>query len=241
MIQDINEHEFPSHGWFFRQPQTGWTNPYAMVGFQASVDAIVKHRLANRAITQKHGLATHPAAVAEELKTFTRRRLGLPNPIRTQPSFFRASSNLPSRVAAVAADIKTAAQGAAVVLDWLTSGGPSVAQELAEKRAAICTGGDNWVDDQGQKQTRCRFHVEGSWYTVKPADLIKSTLEARKDLTLETPLDDQLKSCGVCKCLMRLKVWVPIDYIAHNTRPETMAQFPPHCWIKCESASATSP
>lgn len=216
-MNDINEHEFPAGGgWTFRQPQTNWTNPMAMVGQKASVDAIRKHRLANPAITAKHKLSTDPAAILEELKNYTRRRLGIPLP-GSQIPFPSSSSRLPSRVVAAAADIKRAAQGTAVVLDWLQSGGPPVAQDLADRRAAVCS--------------TCPRNVEGSWYTVAPAELIKATLEARKDLTLVTPSDAALKSCDVCKCLMRLKVWVPLDFITRNTKPEIMGEFPSHCWI----------
>ncbi len=104
-----------------------------------------------------------------------------------------------------------------MVLDWLTSGGAPVAQALANKRAAICVA--------------CPMNVQGDWFTVAPAELIKSTLEGRKDLKLETPSDAFLKSCNVCKCLMRLKVWVPLDFITKNTKPEIMAEFPGNCWI----------
>lgn len=187
-----------------------------MVGFNASVQAIVKHRLANRAITVKHNLSTDPTVVGNELEKYTRIRLGMPE---ATPSFFQpSSSRLPSRVVSVAADIKRAAQGTAVVLDWLTSGGAPVSQELANKRAAICVS--------------CPKNVEGSWYTVAPAELIRSTLSARSDLKLATPSDDRLKSCDVCKCLMPLKVWTPLEFIVGKTRPEIMAEFPDHCWIK---------
>lgn len=223
----LNRHEFPNGGWAFRQPQTNWTNPMAMVGFNASVQAIIKHRMANKAITIKHRLATDPRAVGDELEKYTRLRLGIPEP--TPTSFFPQSSNrLPSRVVAAAADIKRAAQGTAVVLDWLTSGGAPVSQSLADKRAGICV--------------TCPKNVEGSWYTVAPAELIRSTLSARSDLKLATPSDGQLKSCDICKCLMRLKVWCPLSHIVKQTKPEVMAEFPSWCWIhkECESASATS-
>ena len=217
---------FPSNGgWQFRQPQTGWSNPMAMVGEKASVDAIVKHRLANPAITAKHRLSTDPFVVNRELIAFQQARGALPP---TQPIFFSPSSSLlPSRLVSVAADIKRAAQGTAVVLDWLSSGGSPVEQELANKRAATCVA--------------CPKNVSGSWFTVAPAELIKSTLEARKDLKLETPNDAALKSCDVCKCLNRLKVWCPLSHIVAKTRPEIMAAFPNTCWIKCESASPTLP
>ena len=217
----INRHEFPPAGWSFLQPQTQWRNPMAMVGFDASVKEIIKHRNANKAITAKHKLSTDYNAVADELEHYTRLRLGIPLP--TPPSFFqKSSSQLSSRVVAVAADIKRAAQGTAVVLDWLTSGGAPVAQELANKRASICVS--------------CPKNVQGSWYTVAPAELIRETLSARKELTLETPHDGQLKSCDVCKCLMRLKVWTPLEFIVSKTKPEIMGEFPNHCWIKSRDA-----
>ena len=198
----------------FRQPQTAWENPMRLVGFTASRDAIIKHRLANPAITAKHQLATDPIAVEDELENYTRVRLGIP---KIQPASFRHSSSLPERVGAAAVNIRRAAQGTAVVLDWLTSGGAPVAQELANKRAAICVA--------------CPRNVEGAWYTTAPAEVIKATLEARKDLKLETPSDAALKSCDVCKCLMRLKVWCPLTHILSKTKPEVMDEFPSHCWI----------
>lgn len=231
MIQDIDEHTFPNGGWAFRQPQTGWTNPYAMVGFKVSVEAIVKHRLANRAITAKHGLATDPVAVANELKTYTRLRLGIPAPVA--PTFFRqSSSRLPARVAAAAADIKRAAQGTAVVLDWLGAGGNPVAQDLAERRAAICVG--------------CPKNQPGAWFTESPAELIRASVKAWQTMkgsafAFETSQGDKLKSCDVCKCLMKLKVFVDAKHIFAKTGPEIMAEFPPNCWIKCEFASRTLP
>jgi hypothetical protein len=214
--------ELPTNGGYvYRQPQTNWTNPMAMVGFDASVQAIRKHRLANPAIAAKHQLSTDPEAIGRELIAFQQARGALP---QTQPTFFQPSrSSLPERVVAVAGDIKRAAQGTAVVLDWLTSGGEPVAQELANKRAAICVG--------------CPKNVDGSWYTVAPAELIKTTLEARKDLNLVTPSDAALKSCDVCKCLMRLKVWCPLSHILKGTKPEIMAEFPKeNCWIARKDA-----
>lgn len=216
MNVEFNRHTFPAGGgWIFLQPQTGWRNPMAMVGFDASVKAIIAHRNANKAIRIKHNLSTDYGVVGDELEKYTRARLGIPLP---SPSFFQpSSSRLPARVVAAAADIKRAAQGTSVVLDWLTSGGAPVAQELANKRAATCVA--------------CPKNVEGSWYTVAPAELIRSTLSARSDLKLATPSDASLKSCDVCKCLMRLKVWTPLEFILAKTKPEIMGEFPTNCWI----------
>lgn len=186
-----------------------------MVGFDASVKAIIQHRQANKATTVRFQLKTDYAAVADELENYTRTRLGLPP---AQQTFFQPGrSSLPSGVAVAAVNLKRAAQGTAVIMDWLTSGGAPVAQELASRRAGICV--------------TCPKNVPGAWYTVAPAQIIKDTLEARKDLKLETPFDDKLQSCDVCKCLMRLKVWCPLTHIVEKTKPEIMAEFPPNCWI----------
>jgi len=213
-MAEFNRHTIPPKGWIFFQPQTGWSPPTPLGStFDQTVQLILKHRIQNKAITLKHKLATNPAAIADELEAFTRKRLNLPPALlpKTMP-------RLPhmSHVAGAAADIKTAAQGTAVVMDWLSSGAPAVDQKLAEKRAAICI--------------ECPKNVPGSWYTVGPAELIRSTLSMRKD-KLETPMDDKLLSCDVCKCLMRLKVWVPLKHIVEQTKPETMKRFPDHCWI----------
>lgn len=229
-MNTLNTHETPPNGgWMFRQSQTGFViqRPQSVAMTHAQVtNEIIKHRLKNPAITGKHKLSTDPAVVGEELLAFNRLRLGIPEP-SASPSFFQPSRSLSANVLDAAAKIKRAAAGTAVVLDWLQSGGAPVSQELANQRAATCVG--------------CIKNVEGSWYTTAPAQIIKAALEARKDLALVTPIDAALKSCDVCRCLNRLKVWCPLDHIVKRTKPEIMAEFPSSCWIKCESQSATQP
>lgn len=220
--------EFPTGGgWQFRQPQTGWMNPASMIGKDASVDAIRKHRLANPAITAKHKLSTDPVQIAKELVSFQVAR-GAMRPEQVQPSFFqRRPSNLPGRVEGVAAGIRIAAQGTAVVLDWIQAGGDPVAQGLAEKRASTCAA--------------CAKNVEGAWYTTAPAELLRAAIKGWQSLKgseflFETKQGDLLKSCDVCKCLMRLKVFCPLEHIVSRTKPEIMASFPESCWIPRKDA-----
>ena len=218
----IDTHTFPNGGWAFRQSQTGWVNPMNMVGFNASIEAIKKHRLANPAIAAKHQLSTNPQMIEQELIAFQRARGALP-PEQAPTSFFAQSrSSLPARVQAVAGDIKTAAQGTGVVLDWIQAGGDPVAQPLAEKRASICVA--------------CPKNVEGAWYVTGPAELLKAAIEGWQalkgsDFAFETAQGDKLKSCDVCKCLMRLKCFTPLSHILEKSKPEILAAFPGHCWI----------
>lgn len=192
-----------------------------MVGFKASIEAIRKHRLANPAITTKHRLSTDPTTIGQELMTYTRLRLGIPEAPSPVP-FPTSSSRLPQRVLDAVGDIKTAAHGTAVVLDWIQAGGDPVDQALAEKRAAVCVA--------------CPRNVEGAWYTVAPAQLLKSAIKGWQqlkgsDFAFETSQGDKLKSCDVCKCLMGLKVFCPLDHILTKTKPEIMAGLPSACWI----------
>jgi len=78
----------------FRQALTGWVNPNAMVGFDASVKAIIKHRQANPAIAAKHALSTDPTDVGNELEKYTRLRLGIP---LVQPTFSDRAATAPVR------------------------------------------------------------------------------------------------------------------------------------------------
>jgi hypothetical protein len=212
-MSNLSRTQTPPGGWIFYQPQTGWHMPNPVsVTFSQAVVLIIKHRLANGAITAKNSLSTNQTAVEDELDAYTRLRLGIPAVPKTIP--LRPS---PSLVAGAAAEVKRAAQGTGVILDWLTSGGAPVDQETANKRAAICI--------------ECPRNVPGSWFTVAPAELIRNTLSARSELKLETPSDASLKSCDVCKCLMRLKVWVPLHFIKDHTPTNIMAEFPGNCWI----------
>lgn len=222
IVTEFSRQRTPPNGWQFREPSTGWTAPTPIGStFSQTVDLIIAMRRKNPAITAKFNLATNPEVVASELEKYNRKRLGLPEEATPPPFLESHRRSSGAGAAAVAVDamagLKRAASGTAVIVDWLKSGGAPVAQELANKRAAICV--------------TCPKNVAGSWFTTAPAELIKETLEARKDLKLETPSDAQLKSCDVCKCLMRLKVWTPLEFILKRTKPEVMAEFPARCWI----------
>ena len=221
--QDFNEHATPPGGWQFRQPEFGnWTvqSPISKTLNQAVME-VVAGRKKNSALTAKLKLPTIPDAVRTEVIRFNRKRLGLNPDGAPIPFPVSHRSFAQEAVGVVAADpmsgLKRAASGTAVVIDWLASGGAPVRQDLADRRAQICVS--------------CPKNVEGAWYTTAPAELIRKTLEARQDLKLETPYDAALKSCDVCKCLMRLKVWTPLEFILSKTKPEIMAEFPAHCWI----------
>ena len=226
-MQDFNRHTFPNAGWAFRQPQTNWVNPFAMVGFDASVKAIRQHRLANPAITAKHGLATDPVAIANELETYTRRRLGIPDP---EPSFFwsrRSNSQNEAGVAAGVSLTRRIAQvgtGIATLADWIGEGGSPVDAALAENRAAICV--------------QCPKNMAGdlfSLFTRPVANLLQKQLEERKQLNLSTSHDAALNICDACGCPLKLKVHVPLRFIKEHIKDPERSKHDEQCWILKEA------
>lgn len=225
MTEELNEHTFPNGGWKFRQPQTAWTNPMSMVGFKASVDAIVKHRLANPAITAKHSLATDWDVVAEELKAYTRLRLGMPDP---KVSFFQQRPHNPLKDGAAAGDVslfqRVARLGTGIrtLADWLPDG-KTVPQELADKRATTCV--------------TCPQHKTGNWldmFVAPVANLLKKQLEEREKLNLKTSQDDKLNFCDACGCPLKTKVHIPIEYIRKHMKQPEIDRLDPRCWVLSE-------
>lgn len=222
-MDDLSHSTFPPGGWQFRQPQTNWTAPAPIANtFDQQVTNIIKHRLANPAITAKHKLATDFGSVSLELDRFTRTRLGIPM-TPTGPKLM-PPPHAPQAAGAVAA-VKRMAAGAATIVDWLTSGGGAVSSAISSKRAEVCVSGN------GGKP--CPKHIAAgpsSWFTEPVAALIKKELSRRADLKLSTPSDDKLRICGVCNCEMRLKVHAPWDIIQKHLKADVRAELWAKCW-----------
>lgn len=200
----------------------------AMVGFDASVKAIIKHREQNRAITAKHNLPTDYDNVANELEEFNRFRLGIPmtfvspkvNPlwqtarsagvavgdIKARPSWFKQLGRL--------------GKGVLTLANWLGDDGVPVPSDLAEQRAAICEG--------------CPKNAKGdlfSFFTKPASELIRRQLEERKALELSTTKDESLGVCDACGCPLKLKVHVPLSFIKAHMNTDDADKLDPRCWI----------
>lgn len=88
----------------------------------------------------------------------------------------------------------------------------TVSQEEAERRASICAG--------------CPKNTA----TATCAKSCKETLDWIFDMTAgkSTSRDHQLHGCEVCACLLKVKVWVPLDAVSfHGISKE---DFPSFCW-----------
>jgi hypothetical protein len=220
MSESFSRSQFPPGGWEFYHPQTAWEAPTPKAStFDQTVNLIIKHRLANPGAVSKHNLATDPVLVGNELENYTRLRLGMQPMGAGSPPKTIPPRSLPQGVREAVAASSRMVEGVALLIDWLP-GGQTVAPELSAKRAAVCA--------ECPKNSEKEF---GSWFTKPVSERLRRMVEARADLKLATPHDEKLGVCGVCLCPMKLKVHVPMDYILGHTKPQTLAELPPHCWI----------
>lgn len=233
---DFNEHRTPNGGWRWYQPETKWRAPTPIASTLNQTCLLIQAmRRANPAITQKFKLSTDLTVIKSEVVRYNRKLNGLPeeltpSPFSTPHRYQSGSSAgaVGARISGGVQNLKRAAEGTAVILEWLGSGMNPVSQELAEKRAATCV--------------QCPKNVAGSWFTEAPAELIKKAVETWKTITGKTEFEfkteqgDKLKSCGVCLCLLPMKVFTPMEHILNKTKPEVMGELPSHCWIKQEQA-----
>lgn len=225
-------------GFYFRDPQINTKEALQDWAFNTLVNRIIAQRQAN----PRFGLSTDQATVENELEQQNVQRLmslrnqgvnsqfiveegGPASAVPFQPA---AAGSPQPRLAVAAGKVAKVIRNAAVLTDWLGSGGAPVSQEVAEGRAAVCVA--------------CPKNLFGDyarWFMVPAANAIRRALEARQDLKLATPFDDRLGVCDVCLCVNKLKCWTPLEHIRDKSAPEVIAELAtvsPQCWVSKELA-----
>lgn len=230
-MTDINRHEIPAGGWQWYQPQTGWRAPTPINStFDQTVVLILNHRLANKPVVAKFNLATDKYTIGNELEDYQRKRLGLPG--RTEiPKNMPLSPSAPGAGAGAVAGVKRAAIGVGTIKDWLGDGLLPVSHALAEARGRRCV--------------TCPQNQDPNWFQKLEgvvADQVKALMAVKHDLNLSTPVDEQLNTCQMCDCRLRLKVWTPLKHVLGRLKPLQKVQLETvmttegkHCWIIEES------
>jgi hypothetical protein len=107
-------------------------------------------------------------------------------------------------------------RGTKVLLEFVRQGAPLVEQKEAERRARICAA------------CYLNLPVHGCAPCVGLANLVEDVAQQRK-----TEADAQLEnsSCGVCRCMSRAQIWLPIDILAKGVSAEMMKLWPyEFCW-----------
>jgi hypothetical protein len=115
--------------------------------------------------------------------------------------------------------VKRYANGAEVLADWLGSGGECVNVPQAQERTDICL--------------KCPNNLPGSFVTGIVTDAIRSQLELQGEIGLKTDGIGGLKTCAVCNCELKLKVFVPLGFTGVDKK-EANEEFPAWCWLPLE-------
>jgi hypothetical protein len=232
MLKLQSRHKCPPAGFLYEQRQTGWrswlADPPSQWDFRRLCMALQAHRRAN----PQFGFTTDMAKIETEVDHVNAKRvaaipLSMSYVMEDGAAVADPKSQAPTlaqKVAVAVGALAKAAKGGAVLLDWEKAGGQPVAQELANKRAAICVGcpknGSSSITDL---------------FTVPAATMIKRQLERRASLKLSTPDDENLGTCEACLCPLRLKVFCPIQHIHEKTSADVRAELDPRCWILHEN------
>lgn len=217
-------------GMVFYLPQVKWQARQGS-SFDVIVRDLTRVILANPVLAQKHNWPTDQKGIEDWVDLYNAtvcQKMGWEKYITPDSG----GSSLPKSQAPqhhleslrrVAGAVKQLVAGARSLGEWIESKEAAVPRATAEARAEVCA--------------KCPRNSPGNftqWFTVPAAELIKRHVEAAQDRSLETALDDQLGICDACKCPMRLKVHVPIDWIRKRMTPEVKAALDTNCWIPKE-------
>ena len=228
---------FPPGGFQWLESQTGWNAP-ANESFDVVVNKLIEHRKANPFVTKQNNLPIDYDAVADQVDAYNAHRmLQTPGWAHFLSDAGPSPSWLPRRLSrsaeAVVVSVKKTAAGIKVISEWLGSGLRPVDQSLAEKRGSRCV--------------ECPMNVDPNWIQKLDevtATYIKKLIEIKNDMKLETKYDNQLNSCSICDCPMKLKVHVPISHISNETSTDTLNRLSAvktvsgkGCWVPEEIAT----
>lgn len=173
--------------------------------------------------------------VMEDVDEAQCQRLGYdPNFVKKKPVTFNPTKlfsplHLRGVAARVAEQIGSVGNAAVILTRWLGSGGRPVSGDISQRRADVC----NTVA-QG---SRCPFNEPGFKPTERIAEIIRSQMEEKNKLALTVKGEENLHTCILCWCDLKLKVHVPLEHIISGTPAPMLEKFKreqPKCWLVTE-------
>lgn len=169
-------------------------------------ELVIKHRVANELPTSSDREAVMAEIEAQLCQT-------LPPGICRDPQGVLKMSGKDST-------LETITRGAATLTDWFVFGGrKKVPMEQATERARTC--GNCFANKAPQGCTPCNHSfIQGLAAAIVGND--------------STPHDHALKACAFCGCLLKQKIWLPLDVLLKHTPAEELAEMPAECWMKAE-------
>ena len=128
-------------------------------------------------------------------------------------------------------------QGTRIMATWITEG--KVDEGLAQARAAVCTS-----SKQPNGKIGCPFHQDSAQGCPTCR---RSLLNTLKDVVVAAlsrqalPWEEGLKSCAICGCGLKLKVWCLHSAIVKHTKENQLRAFPDWCWVRTEMKTEQTP
>lgn len=191
MLHILNKERCAPGGWQYRQPETGYVMRSIVWGDLAR--RVASHRVAN-------GIALKPGWESE-----------LENDVCEQAGYDgRVCQFVENPAPRRGVRLDDVLNFLRVAARWLPKR-EWVAQEEAERRAAICA--------------KCPLNVKVDGCTTC-RNLVKDVAEFLGSRT--TPQDSELEACGVCGCSNKAQVHLPMDALARGVTADM--EFPEWCW-----------
>lgn len=229
MLQLKSRQSFIPNGFVFYLPEVKWRSP-RMASFDRIVTELTAVIQANPFLAQKHKWPTDREGIANWVDLYNATvcaRMGWDNFIMSgegADALPKSSASLQSlkSLSAAAAKAKELISGAKSLMEWDDSGEDAVSRDLSTARAAVCV--------------ECPKNDKGDWtqwFTVPAAELIKRRIAKAQARNLSTIHDEKLQLCSACACPLRLKVHVPMKWIAlrlTDTQKARLAEAP-RCWV----------
>lgn len=205
--------QMPPDGIQYRQPESGWT--YVGWDFEDGAQQILAHRQANPQLR----LSTNIDQIRNELDAQNAARVAaIPD---AAPYYLVEGDSPPPKLnPTVSHRVKQLAVGREILVEWLGDGGVPVDSEKAESRASVCA-----VCPLNGKSPLTDI------FTVPVAALIQKSIERKNEMKLATSKDDVLGTCTACTCPLKLKIWVPIEYISAKIPKVDLDALDAKCWI----------
>lgn len=225
------------NGLTFYLPALKWSAPRG-ISFNAICDQLERVVRSNPALAQQHQWPTDRNGIEDWVDLYNATvcaRMGWDKYIHNDGGYTVPKAGAPHQLETLqslkdaAARAKALVSGAKTLTEYLDSGDPVVGLGLAIKRATVCSG--------------CPANEAGDltkWFTVPASEYIRRQLEKAQARKLETPRDDDLHICTACSCPLKLKIWIPIEWIRKNKiegQDQKMRLANDQCWVLNEATA----
>jgi len=216
------------NGLVYYDPLSKWKSP-EWATFDQIVQGLMAYRAAHKETYERAGYPFDYDGCADQVDEYNASlcsRMGWtdfitpggPSPNSPAPQ----SATALQKLVVAAGRVNQLVKGYKALKEWKQSEDPPVPAEMSETRASVCV--------------QCPMNQAGSFtdfFTIPLAESIRKDIEEAHQRGLKTTHDENLHVCKACLCPLRLKVHVPIQYIAGTMSEDIKAKLREgkNCWV----------